>query len=115
MRTFIIAATIVDFLIYEREKKRLKRIISRKVVSRMDNLLEAVVIWGTGRHAKVKNIDIKGKTGTSQNYRDAWFIGFTDEIVIGIWLGNDSGNLKVTGGSYPAILFSNIIKAIYKD
>lgn len=69
----------------------------------MIDLLRRVVQHGTGRAAALDGF-AAGKTGTSQNYRDAWFIGFDERLVVGIWLGNDDGNPtdRVTGGSLPA-------------
>ena len=58
--------------------------------------------------------NIYGKTGTSQNYRDAWFIGFDDKYVLGVWIGNDDNKPtnKITGGTLPAQLFGQIIKKL---
>ena len=66
-------------------------------------LLEGVVRNGTGRRAALDGF-AAGKTGTSQNSRDAWFIGFTDRLVAGVWVGNDDDSpMKgVTGGDLPA-------------
>jgi penicillin-binding protein 1A len=66
-------------------------------------LLEGVVRNGTGRRAALDGF-AAGKTGTSQNYRDAWFIGFTDHLIAGVWVGNDDDSPMqgVTGGSLPA-------------
>ena len=52
-----------------------------------------------------------GKTGTTQDYRDAWFIGFTAELVVGVWMGNDEGTRmqQVTGGGLPARLWNRIV------
>lgn len=69
----------------------------------MRDLLESVVQSGTGRGARLP-IRAYGKTGTSQNYRDAWFIGFAGNLVVGVWVGNDDNTpmKRVTGGSLPA-------------
>ena len=66
-------------------------------------LLEAVVSGGTGRRAALEGFTA-GKTGTSQNHRDAWFIGFTDRLVAGVWVGNDDDSPMrgVAGGGLPA-------------
>ena len=73
--------------------------------------LREVVESGTAKIANV-NSEIYGKTGTSQNFRDAWFVGFDDEKIVGIWIGNDdnSPTQKITGGSLPAELFSKIMQ-----
>ena len=66
-------------------------------------LLEGVVRNGTGRHAALDGF-AAGKTGTSQDNRDAWFVGFTDQLVVGVWVGNDDDSPMpgVTGGDLPA-------------
>ena len=72
----------------------------------MRQLLEATVQAGTGRAARLP-IRAYGKTGTSQNYRDAWFIGFAGNLVVGVWAGNDDNSpmIRVTGGSLPALIW----------
>ena len=67
------------------------------------DLLRGVVEHGTGRAASLSGF-AAGKTGTAQDYRDAWFIGFNDSLIVGVWVGNDdhSPMKKVTGGSLPA-------------
>jgi len=73
-------------------------------------MLGRVVQSGTGRNAKLDR-PTAGKTGTSQNYRDAWFIGYTADLAAGVWFGNDNGRpmRKVTGGGLPAKLWHKII------
>ncbi len=69
----------------------------------MNEMLSAVIGHGTGQSAALPR-PAAGKTGTTQDYRDAWFIGYTADLVAGVWLGNDdnSPTNKVTGGSLPA-------------
>lgn len=73
-------------------------------------LMEGVVEDGTGRNARL-TVTAAGKTGTSQNYRDAWFIGFTDDYVGTVWMGNDDNTpMKgVTGGALPAKLWAQVM------
>ena len=73
-------------------------------------MLEQVIRTGTGRRAVIDR-PAAGKTGTSQEFRDAWFVGFTQELVAGAWFGNDDGRpmTKVTGGGLPARLWSRIM------
>ena len=77
----------------------------------MRHFLEATVQAGTGRAAQLPNIQSYGKTGTSQNYRDAWFIGFAGNLVVGVWVGNDDNSPmnRVTGGSLPAQIWKNFM------
>jgi 1A family penicillin-binding protein len=76
------------------------------------DLLRGVVEHGTGRAAAV-NGSAAGKTGTSQNYRDAWFIGFTDQLVVGVWVGNDDSSpmKQITGGTLPAQIWKRFVVA----
>jgi penicillin-binding protein 1A len=77
----------------------------------MNLMMRDVVAEGTGRRAQIEGQDIAGKTGTSQDYRDAWFIGYSAYLVCGVWVGNDdnSPTQKVTGGSIPAAIWKDIM------
>ena len=79
-----------------------RRVLSSFAVESMDDLLKAVIKEGTGIKAGLVNA--AGKTGTSQGFRDAWFVGYRSSLTLGIWLGNDdaSGMQKVSGGGFPA-------------
>jgi len=76
----------------------------------MLTLLQGVVQHGTGRAAALGD-STAGKTGTSQNFHDAWFIGFNDALIVGVWLGNDDSTPTdhVTGGSLPAALWKRFM------
>lgn len=99
-------------ILYQRQSSGLEPVVSPENLADIKELLRAVVASGTGKNANVGD-DIYGKTGTSQNFRDAWFIGFNDKLVVGVWIGNDdnSATNKITGGSLPAKLFAQIIEA----
>jgi membrane peptidoglycan carboxypeptidase len=79
----------------------------------MTRLLQDVVEHGTGRAASLDSGDAAGKTGTTQNYHDAWFIGFNKALVVGVWAGNDDGTPMdgVTGGSLPAGIWKRFVSA----
>jgi penicillin-binding protein 1A len=85
--------------------------LRKDVVDSAKEILREVVVSGTGKIAKrVKNA--YGKTGTSQNYRDAWFIGSTDEYTTAVWVGNDDNSpmIKVGGSSLPVEIWTDIMK-----
>ena len=77
----------------------------------MLDLLQGVVSEGTGKAARIPNIAVAGKTGTTQEYRDAWFIGFTPDIIVGVWVGNDDNTPmnKVVGGDLPANIWRDFV------
>jgi penicillin-binding protein 1A len=77
----------------------------------MTGMLSRVVVQGTGRAARVDGWDIAGKTGTSQDWRDAWFIGYNTRYVGGVWVGNDNDKpmVKVTGGDMPARIWGQMM------
>lgn len=84
-------------------------------VAELNQMLAGVISGGTGRAAKIDR-PAAGKTGTSQNYRDAWFLGYTNQLVAGVWLGNDDGAPmhRVTGGGAPARLWHDFMTAAHK-
>jgi penicillin-binding protein 1A len=86
------------------------RVVDPDIAAMMARMLAAVVSRGSGHAAAVAGRTIAGKTGTTQDYRDAWFIGWTGGTIIGVWLGNDDDHpmAGVTGGSLPARLFREI-------
>ena len=99
-------------IVYERNPSEPITILSPDTVSYMTELLSDVVaVGGTGHRAMAPNV-LGGKTGTSNNNRDAWFVGATNNLVIGVWLGNDDFtpmSSKITGGTIPAEIFHDIV------
>ena len=90
------------------------RVFSKLAAQSLKYLMFSSVENGTGKNAAVSEWQIAGKTGTSQSFRDAWFIGFSSNYVIGVWMGNDDNRpLKnVNGGGLPAKIFSKIMEKI---
>jgi penicillin-binding protein 1A len=86
------------------------RVLEPAVVRAMTAMLETALVRGTGRQAALRRF-AAGKTGTSSDHRDAWFVGFTDELVVGVWVGNDDGRPMrgVTGGGLPAQIFREFV------
>ena len=99
-------------VLYHRKGSHVGQAITPGVASSMDDLLQAVVTGGTGRSAGL--LGAAGKTGTSQDCRDAWFIGYRGENTAGIWLGNEGSTPmdRVTGGGLPARLWRTFMVAV---
>ncbi len=95
-------------VLYRRHDLAAPRLIEPAVHARMTAMLGRVMEDGTGRAARIA-WPAGGKTGTSQDFRDAWFIGFTRQYVTGVWVGNDDGSPtgKVTGGGLPARIWAD--------
>ena len=101
-------------VLYERKGSCLGRVIEPRHEADMVAMMTGAVTQGTGRAASLGARPVAGKTGTSQSYRDAWFVGFTAEHITGVWIGNDSGTpmKRATGGGLPARIFkAYMIKA----
>jgi penicillin-binding protein 1A len=94
-------------VLYERRSSGLGRVIEPRHEADMVAMMRGTVTEGTGRQAGLGTRPVAGKTGTSQAYRDAWFVGFTATHVTGVWIGNDAGTpMKgATGGGLPARIF----------
>lgn len=101
------------YQLYQREVDTENRILDAGAVKDLTKMLEKVISQGTGRRAKIPGF-AAGKTGTTQDYRDAWFVGFTDEYVIAVWVGNDDNSpMKgVTGGTLPAEIWRKIALSV---
>ncbi|NLR95438.1 penicillin-binding protein [Rhizobium sp. P38BS-XIX] len=97
---------------FNRDEAPAKRVLSEKATSYMNQMLTQVPVIGTGRKAALDNgIVVGGKTGTTQAYRDAWFIGFTGNYTCAVWFGNDdyTSTNNMTGGTLPAMTFKKIM------
>jgi penicillin-binding protein 1A len=98
-------------VLYRRSGGGPGRVVQPRALRRMTDLLRANVVWGTGQGAQLDR-PAAGKTGTSQGFRDAWFVGFTAELVTGVWTGNDDGAPMdgVTGGDLPATIWRETMR-----
>ncbi len=104
-------------VLYDRAASGPGRVIAPEYVAMMNHMLEQTIITGTGRRAELPGWDAAGKTGTSQDYRDAWFVGYTAHYVTAVWLGNDdsSPTKKASGANLPAEIWSRYMKVAHKD
>jgi penicillin-binding protein 1A len=102
-------------VLYQHGGDGLGQVVASRDLGEMNRLFRAVVQTGTGTKAQFGDFDIGGKTGTSQDYRDAWFVGFTPYMVATVWLGNDdnSPTKNVTGGSLPAQIWRDVMETAH--
>ena len=93
------------------------QVVQPNAVRLLVSMLQGVVTGGTGTRARVTGHHIAGKTGTTDDWRDAWFLGFTPSIVTGVWIGNDDNSAmsRVTGGRYPAIIWHDYMEYVLAD
>lgn len=91
-------------------------VLRPEIASAMTRMMRRVVTAGTGQRARVEGIETAGKTGTSQDWRDAWFVGFSSRFAAGVWVGNDDNSpmARQTGGAVPAQLFADLIKLAHE-
>ncbi len=100
-------------VLYERTDSGRARLTDPRHIADLDAVLIDVIARGTGQKAN-PTVLAKGKTGTTQNYRDAWFVGYTQDYAAGIWVGNDdeSAMKKVAGGGMPAEIWGKVMHDI---
>ena len=98
--------------LYKRPDTGLGRAVDPAAVAAMNAMMRETLLTGTARKAEIPGWEAAGKTGTSQDWRDAWFVGYTGTLVAGVWLGNDDGTptKKVSGGNLPVEVWSRFMK-----
>ena len=103
--------TLSGKILYTRKLRTQEAAISPENSAAMTRLLAETVATGTGKAARLEDRPAAGKTGTTQDFRDAWFVGFTADLVCGIWTGNDDSSpmAKATGGGLPARIFKDFM------
>ncbi|OAP40728.1 penicillin-binding protein [Sinorhizobium glycinis] len=97
---------------FGRDAPPARRVLSQQAISSMNRILTQIPVIGTGRRAALSNgVVAGGKTGTTQAYRDAWFVGFTGDYTTAVWFGNDdyTSTEEMTGGSLPAMTFKRLM------
>src|SRR5271166_3414760 len=102
--------------LYVRRNANFGRVIDPQYLAMMNGMMQETLLTGTARKAELPGWQAAGKTGTSQEWRDAWFIGYTSHLVAGVWLGNDDGSptKKVSGGNLPVEIWSRFMKAAHQ-
>jgi len=106
-----------DKVIYNRDRDAPKRqqIFSPSYIADLNMMLAHVITDGTGRRARLRDAVAAGKTGTTQGYRDAWFVGYTAQLSTAVWFGNDDYRpmRRMTGGSVPAMTWQRFMTSVY--
>ena len=103
-------------VLYARKTGQLGRIVEARYVAMMNQMMAETLTIGTAHKAALPGWPAAGKTGTSQDFRDAWFIGYTAHLVTGVWLGNDDGasTKHVTGGGLPVEIWSRFMRSAHQ-
>jgi penicillin-binding protein 1A len=103
-------------VLYEHDPGRPVQVLTPIQVADMNLMLGHVISSGTGRRAQLGVHPAAGKTGTTQDYRDAWFIGYTGHYTAGVWVGNDDNSEmnRVTGGNLPAMIWKDTMMALHE-
>lgn len=105
------------FYDYGRDNPAPRRVLSEKAMANMNQMLVMIPEAGTGRRAALTGIRSAGKTGTTQSYRDAWYVGYTGNYTAAVWLGNDdfSTTNDMTGGSLPAMTWHRLMTYAHQN
>jgi penicillin-binding protein 1A len=104
-------------LLYARSGSGIGRVVSQENTAELTQLMVATITSGTGKAARLDERPSAGKTGTTQDFHDAWFVGFTADLVCGVWIGNDDNAPMVhaTGGGLPAHIFKAFMEPAEYD
>ncbi len=108
--------TVSGRLLYQRKGASDGRVVDPAYVAMMNAMLQETLRTGTARKAELPGWQAAGKTGTSQDFRDAWFVGYTSHLITGVWLGNDdnSPTKKASGGNLPVEIWSRFMQAAHQ-
>jgi penicillin-binding protein 1A len=103
-------------VLYRRSEGGLGRVIDPNAAGMMNAMMHETFVSGTARKGDIAGWDLAGKTGTSQDFRDAWFIGYSGSLVTGVWLGNDDGEptKKASGATLPVEIWKTYMSAALK-
>jgi len=108
--------TLDGKLLYTRQPDQPNQVIEPRNVAMMNVMMQETLVSGTARKAEIPGWVAAGKTGTSQDFLDAWFVGYTSNLVTGVWLGNDdnSPTKKATGGGLPVEVWTRFMRAAHQ-
>ena len=108
--------TVEGKVVYARPADQIGQVIEPRNVAMMNTMMQETLLSGTAHKAELPGWMAAGKTGTSQDFRDAWFVGYTSNLVTGVWLGNDdnSPTRKATGGGLPVEIWTRFMKAAHQ-
>ncbi|MEM9204725.1 MAG: PBP1A family penicillin-binding protein [Pseudomonadota bacterium] len=103
-------------VLYVRQDEGFGRVVNDGPVGQMNYMMSQTITDGTGKRATLGNWPAAGKTGTSQNFKDAWFIGYTSNLTAGVWVGNDDGSPtnKASGGNVPTLIWRDFMLAAHE-
>ncbi len=102
--------------LFESAPTNTQKIAEADRLGALNDMMNAGVVYGTGRRAALADQPVGGKTGTTQDFRDAWFIGYTAHLTAGVWVGNDNGKSmnRATGGSLPAEIWKQVMRVAHE-
>jgi penicillin-binding protein 1A len=103
-------------IIYARNASGVGTVVAPRYVQMMNRMLEETLLTGTAQRARIPGWPAAGKTGTSQDFRDAWFIGYTGHLVAGVWVGNDdnSPTRRASGSNLPVAIWNRVMVEAHK-
>ncbi len=104
-------------MLYQRKGSSYGRVIEPQYVAMMNAMLQETLLTGTAKKAELPGWQAAGKTGTSQDYRDAWFVAYTSQLVAGVWLGNDdsSPTKRASGANLPVDIWSRFMREALRN
>jgi penicillin-binding protein 1A len=103
-------------VLFARKNPRNEQVIEPGLAGAMNDMLNAALVSGTGRRAALAEHPAAGKTGTTQDFRDAWFVGYTAHMAAGVWIGNDDSKpmTRAVGGGLPAEIWRQLMQTAHK-
>jgi penicillin-binding protein 1A len=104
-------------IVYARKASGLGSVVSPRYIPMMNRMLEETLLTGTAQRARIPGWPAAGKTGTSQDFRDAWFVGYTGRLVTGVWIGNDdnSPTKRASGSTLPVDVWNRFMRVAHEN